>query len=63
MPARPRLVSGIKPTGPLHLGNLVGALWPWRELQDSHEAFLLVADWHAYTAAGAAPVSAPLGDR
>lgn len=39
----------MKPTGRLHIGNLVGALRAWVELQQSHELFCFVADWHAYT--------------
>lgn len=44
-----RVVSGNRPTGRLHLGNLVGALETWRELQDRYECFYFVADWHALT--------------
>jgi tryptophanyl-tRNA synthetase len=39
----------MKPTGRLHLGNLVGALRSWVRLQDDHDVFCFVADWHAYT--------------
>lgn len=45
----PRVVSGMRPTGPLHLGHLVGALSNWAELQDTYECFYFVADWHALT--------------
>ena len=44
-----RVVSGIRPTGPLHLGNLHGALRNWAELQYQYECFFFVADWHALT--------------
>jgi tryptophanyl-tRNA synthetase len=44
-----RVVSGMRPTGKLHLGHLVGALSNWVELQDSYECFYFVADWHALT--------------
>ena len=44
-----RLVSGMKPTGRLHLGNLEGALRTWVRLQQEHELFCFVADWHALT--------------
>ncbi|MBI2876226.1 MAG: tryptophan--tRNA ligase [Candidatus Tectomicrobia bacterium] len=44
-----RVVSGARPTGRLHLGNLVGALETWRELQDQYDCFYFVADWHALT--------------
>lgn len=39
----------MRPTGKLHLGNYVGALKNWVELQNSHECFFFVADWHALT--------------
>ena len=45
--ARPRVVSGMRPTGPLHLGHLVGALRNWVALQETHDCFFMVADWHA----------------
>ena len=44
-----RIVSGMRPTGRLHLGHLLGTLRTWRELQTSHECFFFVADWHALT--------------
>lgn len=44
-----RLLSGMQPTGMLHLGNLEGALANWVHLQDEYEAFYFVADWHALT--------------
>ncbi len=47
--SRPRVLSGMRPTGKLHLGNYVGALQNWVKLQDSHECFFFVADWHALT--------------
>ncbi|MGE0447226.1 MAG: tryptophan--tRNA ligase [Vicinamibacterales bacterium] len=46
---RPRVVSGMRPTGKLHLGHLVGALSNWAKLQDSYDCFYFVADWHALT--------------
>jgi tryptophanyl-tRNA synthetase len=39
----------MRPTGPLHLGHLVGALSNWAELQDKYDCFYFVADWHALT--------------
>ncbi|RMH06661.1 MAG: tryptophan--tRNA ligase [Nitrospirae bacterium] len=42
-----RIVSGMQPSGRLHLGNLLGALENWRTLQHEHECFFFVADWHA----------------
>ena len=44
-----RIVSGMRPTGKLHLGHLVGALRNWAELQASYECFYFIADWHALT--------------
>ncbi len=46
---RRRVVSGMRPTGKLHLGHLVGALKNWVTLQDQYECFYFVADWHALT--------------
>ncbi len=43
-----RILSGMRPTGKLHLGHLVGALNNWVSLQDSYQCFYMVADWHAY---------------
>jgi tryptophanyl-tRNA synthetase len=44
-----RVLSGMRPTGYLHLGNYVGALKQWVELQDNYECFYMVADLHAMT--------------
>jgi tryptophanyl-tRNA synthetase len=49
MSARKRVVSGMRPTGRLHLGHLVGALDNWRTMQTQYDAFYFVADWHALT--------------
>jgi tryptophanyl-tRNA synthetase len=49
MSSKKRILSGMRPTGPLHLGNLLGALDNWIELQDQHECYFFVADWHALT--------------
>ncbi len=46
---RPRVLSGMRPTGALHLGHYHGALKNWVRLQDSHDCFYFVADWHALT--------------
>ncbi|HVX09427.1 tryptophan--tRNA ligase [Humibacter sp.] len=47
---KPRLFSGIQPSSDsLHLGNYIGALLQWRELQDSHDAFFCIVDLHAIT--------------
>ncbi len=42
-----RILSGMRPTGPLHLGHLFGALDNWARLQDKYECFFMIADWHA----------------
>lgn len=42
-----RILSGMRPTGKLHLGHLVGALSNWKKLQKDYECFFMVADWHA----------------
>jgi tryptophanyl-tRNA synthetase len=42
-----RILSGMRPTGKLHLGHLVGALANWSRLQDEYDCFFMVADWHA----------------
>ena len=44
-----RILSGMRPTGKLHLGNYAGALENWIELQDQYENFFFVADWHSLT--------------
>jgi tryptophanyl-tRNA synthetase len=42
-----RILSGMQPSGLMHLGNLLGALENWKTLQTQHECFFFVADWHA----------------
>lgn len=42
-----RILSGMRPTGKLHLGHLVGALDNWIKLQEEYECLFMVADWHA----------------
>jgi tryptophanyl-tRNA synthetase len=44
-----RILSGMRPTGPLHLGNYHGALKNWVALQNTYECFFFIADWHALT--------------
>ncbi|MGE3845152.1 MAG: tryptophan--tRNA ligase, partial [Vicinamibacterales bacterium] len=44
-----RVVSGMRPTGRLHLGHLVGALRNWVDLQNRYDCFYFSADWHALT--------------
>ena len=46
---RPRVLSGVQPTGALHLGNWLGAIRNWVDLQDSHDTFVCVVDLHAIT--------------
>ena len=46
---RPRVLSGMRPTGKLHLGNYMGALANWVKLQDEYECYFFIADWHALT--------------
>ena len=48
-PANTRVVSGMRPTGALHLGNYHGALKNWVDLQYQYDCFYFVADWHALT--------------
>lgn len=44
---RKRMLSGMQPSGRLHLGNWLGALKNWVKFQDEYEAYYFVADWHA----------------
>jgi tryptophanyl-tRNA synthetase len=47
--ARKRILSGMRPTGALHIGHFFGALQNWVALQEEFDAFYMVADWHALT--------------
>jgi tryptophanyl-tRNA synthetase len=47
--SRPRVLSGMRPTGKLHLGNYMGALANWVKLQDDYECYFFIADVHALT--------------
>ncbi|MFC2088022.1 tryptophan--tRNA ligase [Calditrichota bacterium] len=47
--SKKRILSGMRPSGKLHLGNYAGALENWIELQDKYDNFFFVADWHALT--------------
>jgi tryptophanyl-tRNA synthetase len=49
MAERVRVLSGIRPTGRFHLGNYLGAAKNWVALQEEHECFFFVADYHALT--------------
>jgi tryptophanyl-tRNA synthetase len=44
-----RVLSGMRPTGKLHLGNYMGALYNWVRLQHDYNCYFFVADWHALT--------------
>jgi tryptophanyl-tRNA synthetase len=49
MTGNKRVLSGMRPTGPLHLGNLHGALLNWVNMQEQYDCFFFIADWHALT--------------
>jgi tryptophanyl-tRNA synthetase len=49
MSQKKRILSGMRPTGPLHLGNLLGALANWVQMQTEYDCFFFIADWHALT--------------
>jgi len=44
-----RVVSGMRPTGKLHLGHFLGVIKNWKNLQEKYDCFFFVADWHALT--------------
>ncbi len=44
-----RVLSGMRPTGKLHLGNYMGALYNWVRLQHEYECYFCIVDWHALT--------------
>jgi len=50
-----RVLSGMRPTGKLHLGHLHGALENWRDLQEKYNCYFFIADWHALTSEYANP--------
>ena len=49
MTVKKRILSGMRPTGPLHLGNFHGALDNWIAMQEEYDCFFFIADWHALT--------------
>lgn len=53
--SKQRILTGHRPTGPRHIGHLVGTLENWTSLQDTHECFFLVADLHVLTTGHAQP--------
>jgi len=44
-----RVLSGIRPTGKLHIGNYLGAINSWIRLQESEDCYFMIADWHVLT--------------
>ena len=52
-----RVLSGMQASGKVHLGNLVGALKNWVDLQDRYDCFYFIADWHALTTGYANPAA------
>ncbi len=55
MPSNQRVLSGMRPTGKLHLGHVVGALNNWVKLQNEYDCYHFIADWHALTSDFADP--------
>ncbi|MEN8262954.1 MAG: tryptophan--tRNA ligase [Nitrospirota bacterium] len=47
--SKKRVLSGMQPSGKMHVGNFVGALQNWVKLQDEYECYYFIADWHALT--------------
>ncbi|HEX3987459.1 MAG TPA: tryptophan--tRNA ligase [Acidobacteriaceae bacterium] len=62
-PSRKRVLSGMRPTGKLHLGNYMGALHNWVRLQDEYECYFFIADVHALTTDYADPSQIPANTR
>lgn len=58
-PSRPRVFSGMQPSGEAHLGNYLGALRQWVELQETHECYFCIVDEHAVTGGDYAPAEFP----
>ncbi len=52
-----RVLSGMRPTGKMHLGNYMGALHNWVSMQDKYECYFFIADYHALTTDYADPAS------
>ena len=59
MTTKKRVLSGMRPTGPLHLGNLHGALLNWVNMQDDYDCYFFIADWHALTSDYEDPSNVP----
>ena len=49
MTEKKRIVSGMRPTGKLHLGHYFGVLANWKKLQSEYDSYFFIADWHALT--------------
>ena len=49
MTIKPRVFSGMQPTGSLHLGNYLGAMVNWIKMQETHDCIYCVVDLHAIT--------------
>ena len=58
--SRPRVLSGMRPTGRLHLGNYMGALYNWVQLQHQYDCFFFIADLHALTTEYPDPSGIPI---
>jgi tryptophanyl-tRNA synthetase len=58
-----RILSGMRPTGKLHLGHYFGVLQNWIALQDEFDCFFMVADWHALTSEWKNPSAIPQNTR
>ncbi len=58
-PQNQRILSGMRPTGRLHLGHLHGVLKNWQRLQQGNDCFFFVADWHALTTSYEDPAGIP----
>ena len=56
MEEKKRIMSGMRPTGRLHLGHYLGVLDNWKKLQDEYDCYFSVADWHA-PCANASPLT------
>jgi tryptophanyl-tRNA synthetase len=54
-----RILSGMRPTGKLHLGHYWGVLKNWIELQDEYDCYFMIADWHALTSEWMHPEAIP----
>src|ERR1043165_424814 len=58
-PMKKRILSGMRPTGKLHLGHYWGVLRNWIELQDEYDCYFMIADWHALPSEWMKPAAIP----